>query len=171
MLPDYISFLSMSAGASSGFIGLFFIALSFARQEPSTPFMFERRVILAGGSLLALLDIFVVTLLSLTKETTLFAAACAVMAVVSLAATYELISRAVRGGLFARTTASRRQSQTFAVAAISSYAIQFVLGIALWRDMHATWPIQGMIFVILLLFITALMRIWVVVWIPPVKKP
>ncbi len=170
MLTSYTNFLATSAGASSGFIGLFFVALSFARKELSDPLIRERRIILSGGSLLAWFDIFIVSLLSLTGHTTFFAAACIVMAIVSLSVTYSLLSRAFGAGAFAPSSPTRNQSMTFATIAISLYLTQLILGITLSRNLQISWPIQYMTLVIAGLFISALMRVWVVMWIPPSEK-
>ena len=170
MLSSYTNFLATSAGASSGFIGLFFVALSFARTELSNPLIRERRIILSGGSLLAWFDIFIVSLLSLTGQTSFFAMACVVMAVVSLFITYTLLSRAVRAGAFSPSSPTRKQSMTFATVAASLYTTQLVSGVTLWQNLQSSWPIQCMVLVIVGLFISGLMRVWVVMWIPPSEK-
>ncbi len=170
MLSSYTNFLATSAGASSGFIGLFFVALSFARKELADPLIRERRIILSGGSLLAWFDIFIVSLLSLTGQTIFFAVACVVMAMVSLATTYALLTRAVQAGAFAPSSKTRKQSLTFGTIAITLYSTQLILGLTLWRNLQNTWPIQYMVLVIAGLFISALMRVWVVMWIPPSEK-
>ncbi|HSX44886.1 MAG TPA: hypothetical protein VLF39_02095 [Candidatus Saccharimonadales bacterium] len=169
MLSTYTNFLATSAGASSGFIGLFFVALSFAREELSNGLVRERRIILSGGSFLALFNIFIVSLFSLTGQTKLFSMACVIMSFVALSITYALLSRAIRAGAFSPSSVTRKQSRTFATVAISLYSAQLVCGISLWRNLHASWPIEFMVFVIVGLFTSALMRIWMVMWIPPEK--
>jgi hypothetical protein len=64
MLDEYLRFYAASTTASAGFAGLLFVALSVVNKDESQHVTRERRTVLAGAALLALADIFFVSLLS-----------------------------------------------------------------------------------------------------------
>src|SRR5689334_23830698 len=98
------SFFIASAGASAAILGLLVVAVSVVNADDEDPTTRELRTVLAGSAFVVLVDIFFVSLVTLTGGPVVFALSSVAMAGVGLLATRRLIPRAKRAGNFLRTS-------------------------------------------------------------------
>ena len=162
MLDEYVRFFGLTTTASAGFAGLLFVALSVVNTDESEPATRERRTILAASSLLALADIFFVSLVSSLGGTRVLATTSLVMALAGLLGTSRLRRRGIRTGGFARDFPKRNSNLAFVTVAIGIFSIQLILALALLVDSQSAGLTRAMAFVIVALFVSALSRAWVV---------
>jgi hypothetical protein len=160
MLGQYAHFLDASATASAGFTGLLLVALSIVNHDDTEYGTRERRTILAGSAFLALIDIFFVSLTSSLGGVRLFATASLVMAGIGVLGTSHFMPRARRAGNFARGFPKRPLNIFFATVAATGYAVQFILAVALLSDPESAGLVRALIFVLVALFGSALLRAW-----------
>src|SRR5689334_1878805 len=87
------SFFIASAGASAAILGLLVVAVSVVNADDANPTTRELRTVLAGSAFVALVDIFLVSMVALTGGSVVFGLSSLAMAVVGLLATGQLIPR------------------------------------------------------------------------------
>jgi hypothetical protein len=63
---NYESFFITSAGASAAILGLLVVAVSVVNADDANPATRELRTVLAGSAFVALVDIFLVSIVALT---------------------------------------------------------------------------------------------------------
>jgi hypothetical protein len=92
-MDQYENSFIASAGASAALLGLLVVAVSVVNADDANPATRENRTVLAGSAFVALVDIFVVSIVALTGGSVTFALSSLVMAAVSLLATRRLSHR------------------------------------------------------------------------------
>jgi hypothetical protein len=158
----YESFFSTSAGASAAILGLLVVALSVVNADDANATTRELRTVLAGSAFIALIDIFLVSIVALTGGTVVFAASSLALAVIGLVATRRLIPRARRAGNFSRGLRARKVNIAFASFSVLAYSAQLGLAAALLANTGSAPLQQALVLVIVALYCSALGRAWVV---------
>jgi hypothetical protein len=158
----YESFFITSAGASAAILGLLVVAVSVVNADDANPTTRELRTVLAGSAFIALVDIFLVSMVALTGGSVDFGLSSLVMATVGLEATRRLIPRAKQAGNFSRGFRARRLNIVFASASVASYSVQLVLAAALLANTHSDALQHALVLIIMALYCSALGRSWVV---------
>jgi hypothetical protein len=158
----YESFFITSGGASAAILGLLVVAVSVVNADDDNPATRELRTVLAGSAFLALVDIFLVSIVALTGGSVVFGSASLALAVFGLVATRRLIPRAKRAGNFARGFRGRSLNIGFATLSVAAYSVQFGLSIAVLANIHSAALQQALVLVIVALYCSALGRAWVV---------
>ena len=162
MVSHYGSFFITSAGASAAILGLLVVAVSVVNADDANPKTRELRNVLAGSAFLALVDIFLVSIVALTGGSVVFGLSSLAMAAVGIVATTRLIPRAMRAGNFSRGFRARNLNIAFASISAAVYPVQLGLAVALLADTRsATWE-HALVLVIVALYCSALSRAWVV---------
>ncbi len=162
MVGHYESFFTTSAGASAAILGLLVVAVTLVNADDENPTTRELRTVLAGSAFLALVDIFIVSIVALTGGSVVLALASLVMAAVGLVATRRLIPRAKRAGNFSRSSRTRMLNIVFAAISVVVYPAQFGLALALLANNQSAALRAALVFVIVALYCSALGRAWVV---------
>lgn len=162
MTGHYESFFSTSAGASAAILGLLVVAVSVVNADDANPTTRELRTVLAGSAFVALVDIFIVSIVALTGGSVVFGLSSLAMAAVGLVATRRLIPRAMRAGNFSRTSQTRTLNLAFASISVASYSAQLGLAVALLATAQSAALQRGLVLVIVALYGSALGRAWVV---------
>jgi hypothetical protein len=162
VVGHYESFFMTSAGASAAILGLLVVALSVVNADDSNPTTRELRTVLAGSAFVALVDIFIVSIVALTGGSVVFALSSLAMAAVGLLATRRLIPRAKRAGNFSRSSQTRTLNIAFAALSTGSYAAQLGLAVALLANSQSAALQRALVLVIVALYGSALGRTWVV---------
>jgi hypothetical protein len=158
----YESFFITSAGASAAILGLLVVAVTVVNTDDANPTTRELRTVLAGSAFVALVDIFMVSIVALTGGSVVFATSSLAMAAIGLLATRRLIPRAKLAGNFSRDSQSRELNIAFALISVVSYSAQFGLAIALLANTRSSALQQALVLVIVALYCSALGRAWVV---------
>jgi len=162
VVSHYGSFFITSAGASAAILGLLVVAVSVVNADDANPKTRELRNVLAGSAFLALVDIFLVSIVALTGGSVVFGLSSLAMAAVGIVATTRLIPRAMRAGNFSRGFRARNLNIAFASISAAVYPVQLGLAVALLADTRsATWE-HALVLVIVALYCSALGRAWVV---------
>jgi len=159
---QYDNFFITSGGASAAILGLLVVAVSVVNADDANPTTRELRTVLAGSAFVALVDIFLVSIVALTGGSVVFGISSLAMAIVGLLATRRLIPRAKRAGNFARGFRARKLNIVFAAISVRAYSVQFGLAIALLVNTHSAELQQALVLVIVALYCSALSRAWVV---------
>jgi hypothetical protein len=162
VVGHYESFFSTSAGASAAILGLLVVAVSVVNADDANPTTRELRTVLAGSAFVALVDIFIVSIVALTGGSVVFGLSSLAMAAVGLVATRRLIPRAMRAGNFSRTSQTRTLNLAFASISVASYSAQLGLAVALLATAQSAALQRGLVLVIVALYGSALGRAWVV---------
>jgi len=162
VVGHYLSFFITSAGASAAILGLLVVAVSVVNADDANPTTRELRTVLAGSAFVALVDIFIVSIVALTGGSVVFALSSLAMAAVGLLATRRLIPRAKQAGNFSRSSRSRTLNITFASISAVAYPAQLGLAVALLTDTQSTALQRALVLVIVALYCSALGRAWVV---------
>ena len=162
MVAHYESFFTASAGASAAILGLLVVAVSVVNADDGNPTTRELRTVLAGSAFVALVDIFLVSIVALTGGSVIFGLSSLAMATVGLLATRQLIPRAKRAGNFSRGVRARRLNIAFASLSVGAYSAQLGLAVALLANTHSAALQQALVLVIVALYCSALGRTWVV---------
>jgi hypothetical protein len=162
VVGHYESFFITSAGASAAILGLLVVAVSVVNADDENPTTRELRTVLAGSAFLALVDIFLVSIVALTGGSAVFGLSSLIMATVGLVATRRLIPRAKRAGNFSRGFRARRLNIAFASISAASYSLQLGLAIALLANTQSAALQHALVLVIVVLYCSALGRAWVV---------
>ena len=116
---------------------------------------------LAGSAFVALVDIFLISIVALTGGSVVFGLASLAMAIVGLLATRRLIPRAKRAGNFSRSFRARKLNIAFASISAGGYSAQLGLAVALLATQSAALQ-RALVLVIVVLYCSALGRAWVV---------
>jgi hypothetical protein len=162
VVVHYESFFATSAGASAAILGLLVVAVSIVNADDENPATRELRTVLAGSAFIALVDIFLVSLVALTGGSAVFGLSSLVMAIVGLVATRRLIPRAQRAGNFSRSSRTRTLNIAFASISVVAYPVQLGLAGALIANTQSTGLQRALVLVIVALYCSALGRAWVV---------
>jgi hypothetical protein len=143
-------------------LGLLVVAVSVVNADDENPTTRELRTVLAGSAFVALVDIFIVSIVALTGGSVVFGLSSLAMAAVGLLATRGLIPRAKRAGNFSRDSRSRALNIAFAAISVGAYSLQFVLAVALLANTQSAGLQHALVLVIVALYGSALGRAWVV---------
>ena len=162
MVGHYENFFITSAGASAAILGLLVVAVSVVNADDANSTTRELRTVLAGSAFVALVDIFLVSIVALTGGSVVFALSSLAMATVGLLATRGLIPRAKRAGNFSRDSGTRQLNIAFASISVGGYAVQLGLGVALLANTQSAALQHALVLVIVALYCSALGRAWVV---------
>jgi hypothetical protein len=162
VVGHYESFFITSAGASAAILGLLVVAVSVVNADDENPKSRELRTVLAGSAFLALVDIFLVSIVALTGGSVVFGLSSLAMAVVGLVATRRLIPRAKRAGNFSRGFRARNLNIAFASFSAASYLAQLGLALALLANNQSAALQRALVLIIVALYCSALGRAWVV---------
>jgi hypothetical protein len=160
VVDHYENFFITSAGASAAILGLLVVAVSVVNADDANPTTRENRTVLAGSAFVALVDIFIVSIVALTGGSAVFGASSLVMAVVGLLATRRLVPRAQRAGNFSRSFRTRNLNIAFAGISVGGYSVQFGLAIGLLADTRSATLEHALVLVIVALYCSALGRAW-----------
>jgi hypothetical protein len=158
----YESFFITSAGASAAILGLLVVAVSVVNADDANPTTRELRTVLAGSAFVALVDIFMVSIVALTGGSVTLGLSSLAMAAVGLLATRRLIPRAKRAGNFSPGSRDRHINIAFASISVAGYSAQLGLAIALLADSRSAALQHILVLVIVALYCSALGRAWVV---------
>ena len=161
-MAHYESFFIASAGASAAILGLLVVAVSVVNADDDNPTTRELRTVLAGSAFVALVDIFLVSIVALTGGSVVFGLASLAMGTVGLVATRRLIPRAKRAGNFSPGFRDRNLNIAFASISAGSYSVQFGLAVALLANTQSSALQRALVLVIVALYCSALGRAWVV---------
>ena len=161
-MGHYESFFITSAGASAAILGLLVVAVSVVNADDENPTTRELRTVLAGSAFVALVDIFLVSIVALTGGSVVFGLSSLAMATVGLLATRQLIPRAKRAGNFSRGARARMLNIAFAAISVGGYSVQLVLAVALLTNTQSAALERALVLVIVVLYCSALGRTWVV---------
>ena len=162
MVGHFEDFFIASAGASAAILGLLVVAVSVVNADDANPATRELRTVLAGSAFVALVDIFLVSIVALTGGSVVFGLSSLAMGALGLLATRRLIPRAMRAGNFSRDSRSREVNIAFAAISVGAYSVQLGLAIALLADTRSSALQAALVFVIVALYCSALGRAWVV---------
>ena len=159
-MGHYESFFITSAGASAAILGLLVVAVSVVNADDANPTTRENRTVLAGSAFVALVDIFIVSIVALTGGSVVFGLSSLAMAAVGLLATRRLVPRAKRAGNFSRGFRTRRLNIIFAAISFGAYSVQLGLAIALVANAQSAGLQHALVLVIVALYCSALGRAW-----------
>jgi hypothetical protein len=162
VVGHYESFFTASAGASAAILGLLVVAVTVVNADDANPATRELRTVLAGSAFVALVDIFLVSIVALTGGSVVFGLSSLAMAAVGLLATRGLIPRAKRAGNFSRESRTRTLNIAFALISVAAYSVQFGLAAALLANTRSAALQRALVLVIVALYCSALGRAWVV---------
>ena len=160
MVSPYEDFFIASAGASAAILGLLVVAVSVVNADDGNPTTRENRTVLAGSAFVALVDIFLVSVVALTGGPVSFGLSSLATAAIGLYATRRLVPRAKRAGNFARGSRTRGLNIAFALISVGSYSVQFGLAVALLADTRSAGLQHALVLVIVALYCSALGRTW-----------
>jgi hypothetical protein len=162
VVGHYESFFITSAGASAAILGLLVVAVSIVNADDDNPTTRELRTVLAGSAFVALIDIFIVSIVALTGGSVVFALSSLAMATVGVLATRRLIPRAKRAGNFSRSSRTRTLNIAFALISVVVYPVQLGLAVALLAITQSAAVQHALVIVLVALYCSALGRAWVV---------
>jgi hypothetical protein len=160
VVGHYENFFIASTGASAAILGLLVVAVSVVNADDANPTTRELRTVLAGSAFVALVNIFLVSIVALTGGSVIFGLSSLAMAAVGLLATRRLIPRAKRAGNFSRGLPARKLNIAFASVSIGAYSGQLGLAIALLANTHSAALQRALVLVIVALYCSALGRTW-----------
>jgi hypothetical protein len=166
VVGHYEDFFVASAGASAAILGLLVVAVSVVNADDENPATRENRTVLAGSAFVALVDIFIVSIVALTGGSVDFGVSSLAMAAVGLLATWQLVPRARRAGNFSRGFRTRKLNIAFASISAGGYSVQLGLAVALLTDTQSGALQHALVLVVVLLYCSALGRTWQVTGIP-----
>lgn len=161
-MAHYESFFITSAGASAAILGLLVVAVSVVNADDANATTRELRTVLAGSAFVALVDIFMVSMVALTGGSVVFGLSSLAMAAVGLLATRRLIPRAKRAGNFSRDFRAREVNIAFASISVGAYSVQLGLAVALLANTQNATLLHALVLVVVALYCSALGRAWVV---------
>ena len=160
MAGHYENFFITSGGASAAILGLLVVAVSVVNADDANPTTRELRTVLAGSAFVALVDIFIVSIVALTGGPVTFAWSSLAMAVMGLLATRWLVPRAQRAGNFARGFRARNLNIAFASISVVAYSTQLGLAVALLANKQSGTLQHALVLVIVALYCSTLGRTW-----------
>jgi hypothetical protein len=156
----YENFFIASAGASAAILGLLVVAVSVVNADDTNPTTRDNRTVLAGSAFIALVDIFVVSIVALTGGPAAFGSSSLATAAVGLLATRRLVPRAKRAGNFSRGFRTRHLNIAFASISAGGYSVQLGLAVALLANTHSAALQHALVLVVVALYCSALGRAW-----------
>jgi hypothetical protein len=156
----YESFFTASAGASAAILGLLVVAVSVVNADDANPTTRELRTVLAGSAFVVLLDIFFVSIVTLTGGPVVFGLSSIATAAFGLVATSRLIPRAKRAGNFSSSARARKLNIAFASSSIGGYSAQLGLAVALLANTHSGALQRALVLVVVAFYGSALGRAW-----------
>ena len=162
MVGHYENFFIASTGASAAILGLLVVAVSVVNADDDNPTTRELRTVLAGSAFVALVDIFLVSIVALTGGSVAFGLSSLAMGAVGLLATRQLIPRAKRAGNFSRDFRARNLNIAFASISTGGYSAQLGLAVALLANTRSAALQHALVLIIVVLYCSALGRAWVV---------
>ena len=162
VVGHYENFFITSGGASAAILGLLVVAVSVVNADDGNPTTRELRTVLAGSAFVALVDIFLVSMVALTGGSVALGLSSLAMAVVGVLATRRLIPRAKRAGNFSPQSGTRNLNIAFAALSVAAYSGQLGLAVALLADTQNAALQRALVLVIVALYCSALGRAWVV---------
>jgi hypothetical protein len=162
VVGHYENFFITSAGASAALLGLLVVAVTVVNADDENPATRELRTVLAGSAFVALVDIFIVSIVALTGGPVALGLSSLAMATVGLLATRGLIPRAKRAGNFSRTSRTRTLNIAFAAISAGGYSVQLGVAAALLVKTQSAGLQHALVLIIVGLFCSALGRAWVV---------
>ena len=162
MAGHYENFFITSAGASAALLGLLVVAVSVVNADDANPTTRELRTVLAGSAFVALVDIFLVSIVALTGGSVVLGLSSLAMGIVGLLATRRLIPRAKKAGNFSRSSQTRNLNIAFASISTACYSVQLGLAVALLANTRNAALQHALVLVIVALYCSALGRAWVV---------
>jgi hypothetical protein len=118
--------------------------------------------VLAGSAFLALVDIFLVSIVALTGGSVIFGLSSLAMGAVGLLATRRLIPRARQAGNFSSSSQTRELNIAFAAFSVACYSVQLGLAAAVLSNTRSSGLQHALVLVIVALYCSALGRAWVV---------
>ena len=160
MVGHYADFFVASAGAAAAILGLLVVAVSVVNADDANPTTRENRTVLAGSAFVALVDIFLVSIVALTGGSVVFGLSSLAMAIVGLMATRQLIPRAKQAGNFSRGLQARKLNIAFASISVGAYSGQLGLAVALLANTQSAALQRALVLVIVALYGSALGRAW-----------
>jgi hypothetical protein len=160
VVGHYESFFVASAGASAAILGLLVVAVSVVNADDANPTTRELRTVLAGSAFVVLVDIFFVSLVTLTGGSVWFGLSSLAMAAVGLLATGQLVPRAKRAGNFAPGSRARNLNMAFASISVGGYSAQLGLAVALLANTQSAALQRALVLVIVVFYGSALGRAW-----------
>jgi hypothetical protein len=160
VVGHYDNFFITSAGASAAILGLLVVAVTVVNADDANVTTRELRTVLAGSAFVALVDIFIVSIVALTGGSVAFGVSSLAMAAVGLLATRGLVPRAKRAGNFSRDVRTRELNIAFACISVGAYSVQFGLAVALLADTRSGTLQHALILVMVALYGSALARTW-----------
>ena len=160
MVGHYENFFIASAGASAAILGLLVVAVSVVNADDANPTTRELRTVLAGSAFVALVDIFLVSIVALTGGSVVFGLSSLAMGAVGLLATRRLIPRAKRAGNFSPGFRARKLNIAFAAISVGGYSVQLGLAVALLTNAQSASLQRALVLVIVALYGSALGRAW-----------
>lgn len=160
MVGRYESFFVASAGASAAILGLLVVAVSVVNADDADPTTRELRTVLAGSAFVVLVDIFFVSIVTLTGGSVVFGVSSVAMAAVGLLATRRLIPRAKRAGNFSSSSPSRTLNLAFASFSVAGYSAQLGLAAALLANTRSPGLQRALVLVVVAFYGSALGRAW-----------
>jgi hypothetical protein len=160
VVGHYGNFFVASAGASAAILGLLVVAVSVVNADDGDPTTRELRTVLAGSAFVALVDIFLVSIVALTGGSVVFGLSSLAMAIVGLLATRRLIPRAKRAGNFSRGSRTRQLNIAFASISVAGYSVQLGLAVALLANTQSAALQRALVLVIVALYCSSLGRTW-----------
>ena len=161
-MGHYENFFITSAGASAALLGLLVVAVSVVNADDANPTTRELRTVLAGSAFVALVDIFLVSIVALTGGSVVLGLSSLAMGIVGLLATRRLIPRAKKAGNFSRSSQTRNLNIAFASISTACYSVQLGLAVALLANTRNAALQHALVLVIVALYCSALGRAWVV---------
>jgi len=160
VVGHYESFFITSAGASAAILGLLVVAVTVVNADDSNLTTRENRTVLAGSAFVALVDIFIVSIVALTGGSVVFGLSSIAMATVGLVATRRLIPRAKRAGNFSSSSRNRKLNLAFASISVVGYSVQLGLAVALLANTQSATLQRALVLVIVAFYGSALGRAW-----------
>lgn len=160
MVGHYGNFFIASAGASAAILGLLVVAVTVVNADDSNLTTRENRTVLAGSAFVALVDIFLVSIVALTGGSAIFGLSSLAMGAVGLLATRRLIPRAKQAGNFSRDSRTRQLNIAFASISVGGYSVQLGLAVALLANTQSAALQRALVLVIVALYCSALGRAW-----------
>jgi hypothetical protein len=162
VVGHYGSFFIASSGASAAILGLLVVAVSVVNADDSNPASRELRTVLAGSAFVALVDIFLVSIVALTGGSAAFGLSSLAVAAFGVLATIRLIPRAKRAGNFSRGSRTRMLNSVFASVSAVAYPAQLGLAVGLLANGHSAALQRALVLLLVALYCSALGRAWVV---------
>ena len=160
VVGHYESFFIASTGASAAILGLLVVAVSVVNADDADPTTRELRTVLAGSAFVVLVDIFFVSIVTLTGGPVVFGLSSIALATVGLLATRQLIPRAKRAGNFSHSSRNRKLNIAFASISVVGYSVQLGLAVALLTNTQSAALQRSLVLVIVAFYGSALGRAW-----------